>query len=44
MENRLVVAKAGRGMNRDVGVNRSKLLYLELISNEVLLYSTGNYI
>ena len=25
-------------------VNRGKLLHLEWISNEVLLYSTGNYI
>jgi len=26
------------------GVGRCKLLHLEWISNEVLLYSTGNYI
>ena len=26
------------------GVNRCKLLDLEWISNEILLYSTGNYI
>ena len=27
-----------------LGVSRCKLLHLELISNEILLYSTGNYI
>ena len=32
------------GMNWDFGVNTCKLLRLEWISNEVLLYSTGNYI
>ena len=47
MENRLVVAKGevgGSGMDRVLGVNRYKLLHLEWISNEVPLYSTGNYI
>ena len=34
LENRLVEA----------GVNKCKLLPLEWISNEILLYSTGNYI
>ena len=37
----------GRGRNRmdwEFGVSRYKLLHLEWISNEVLLYSTGNYI
>ena len=46
MENRLVVAK-GEGrewMEWEFGVSRCKLLHLECISNEVLLYSTGNYI
>ena len=34
---------AGReGMDWGVGVGRCKLLALEWISNEVLLYSTGN--
>ena len=32
------------GMDRDLGVSRCKLFHLEWISNEVLLYSTGNYI
>ena len=32
------------GMDWDSGVNRCKLLPLEWISNEILLYSTGNYI
>ena len=45
MENRLVVAKeGGSGMDWEFGVNRCKLLPLEWISNEILLYSTGNYI
>ena len=45
LENRLVVAKGqgrGSGIDRDLGVSRCKLLHLEWISNEVLLYSTGN--
>ena len=47
MENRLVVAKGevgGSGMDWEFGVSRYKLLHLEWISNEVLLYSTGKYI
>jgi len=47
MENRLVVAKGeagGSGMDWEFGVSRCKLLPLEWISNEILLYSTGNYI
>ena len=47
LENRLVVAKLeGRGGGVDglgVWVNRFELLHLEWISNEILLYSTGNY-
>ena len=31
-------------MDREFGVGRCKLLHLEWISNEVLLYSTGNNI
>ena len=34
----------GSGMDWESGVSRCKLLDLEWISNEVLLYSTGNYI
>jgi len=37
----------GRGREWEglgIGVNRCKLLPLEWISNEILLYSTGNYI
>ena len=41
LENRLVVAK---GEDWESGVNKCKLLHLEYISNEILLYSTGNYI
>ena len=32
------------GMDWKFGVSRCKLLHLEWISNEVLLYSTRNYI
>ena len=34
----------GSGRDRELGVSRYKVLHLERISNEVLLYSTGNYI
>ena len=34
----------GSGMDWESGVNRCKLLPLEWISNEILLYSTGNCI
>ena len=47
IENRLVVVKGGgggSGMDWKFGVSRWKLLHLEWISNEILLYSTGNYI
>ena len=33
----------GSGMDGEFGVGRCKLLHLEWISNEVLLYSTENY-
>ena len=36
--------RGGSGMNWESGVNRCKLLHLGQISNEILLYSTGNYI
>ena len=42
IENRLVVAKGG-GKDWEFGIRRFKLLYIEWISNKVLLYSTGNY-
>ena len=44
---RLVVAKVewvGGGMEWEVAVSRCKLLYIEWINDNVLLYSTGNYI
>ena len=50
LENRLVVAKGegeGGGRNRmdwEFGVSGCKLLHLEWISNELLLYSTGSYV
>ena len=34
----------GSGMDWEFAVSRCKLLHLEWINNEVLLYSTGNYI
>ena len=45
VENKPVVAKGeggGSGMDRQFVVGRCKLLHLEWISNEVLLYSKGN--
>ena len=46
LENRLVFAegRGGSGMDREFGVNRCRLLHLEWRSNEILLYSKGNYI
>ena len=35
---------AGSGMDWESGVKRCKLLPLEWINNEILLYSSGNYI
>ena len=32
------------GMDWEFGFSRCKLLHLEWISNEILLFSTGNYI
>ena len=46
-ENRLVVAKGGgRGSRMDwqFGVSRCKQLHLVWVDNEILLFSTGNYI
>ena len=34
----------GGGMDWEFGVSRCKLLYIEWINSEVLLYCTGNYI
>ena len=34
----------GSGMDQEFGVSTCKLLHLEWIGNEILLYSTGNYI
>ena len=47
LENRFVVARregTGSGVDGEFGVGRYKLLHLEWISSEVLLYSIGNYI
>ena len=35
--------RGGSGMDREFGVGGCKLLHLEWVSSEVLLYSTGNY-
>ena len=46
-KNRLVVAKGNSGeagWMESLGLVDHKLLHIEWISNEVLLYSTGNYI
>ena len=46
-ENRAVVVKgegAGGGVSWEFGISICKLLYTEWINNEVLLYSTGNYV
>ena len=43
-ENRLGLPRLGSGMDGELGVRRCKLLHLEGMSNEVLLYSRGNYI
>ena len=47
IENCFVVAKGeerGSGVDWEFGVGGCKPLHLEWISNEVLLYNTGNYI
>ena len=36
--------RGGSGVDWEVEVSRCKLLHLEWIDNEVLLYSPGNYI
>ena len=42
---KLTGPKEGRGgINQEDGMNRSKVLYIKYISNEDLLYSTGNYV
>ena len=45
MENRLVFGRGEggeKGMDGEFGVGRCKLLHLERVNIEVLLYSTGN--
>ena len=46
IENRLVAprGRGGSGMDWEFGVHRCKLLPLEWMSNEILLYSTGIYV
>lgn len=44
-ENRRVLVRGeqgGNGMDWELRVSRCKVLYLECVSNEVLLYSIGN--
>ena len=36
--------RGGKGMDREFGISRCKLLHLEWINNKVLTYGTGNYI
>ena len=40
----MVAEGKGSGMDGEFGASKCKLSYLEWISNEVLLYSTGDYI
>ena len=35
--------EGGKGTDREFGVSRCQLLHLEWISNDILLYSTGNH-
>ena len=45
LENRLVVVGGrGSGVVGELGVNRCRLLPLEWISNEILLYSAENHV
>ena len=44
MEIRLPGERGRSGMDGEFEVSRYKLLQLEWVNNEVLLYSTGNYI
>ena len=46
LKNRFMDAKGrgGSGMDWESEIDRCKLLHSERISNEILLYSTGNYI
>ena len=48
LENRLVAAwrerEGGSGRDRELGVNRCKLLLLEWIYSEILLCSIENYV
>ena len=44
IEDRLAVAKGEWGREGQFGINKCKLLYIEWISNKVLLYRTGNYL
>ena len=46
-EERLAFAvggEGGSGMDWEFEVSRCKLLHLKWVNNEILLYSTGNYI
>ena len=36
--------EGGRGVDWEFGVSKCKLLHLQRISNEILLFNTGNYI
>ena len=43
-EQTCVCRGGGSGMDWEFEISRCQLLHLEWISNEILLYSTGNYI
>ena len=42
IENRLVVARGG--MDGEFGISRGKLISIDWITSNILLYSTGSYI
>ena len=46
LENRLWLprGRGGSGMDWKIEVNRCRLLPLEWVSNEILQYTTGNYV
>ena len=37
-------SQGGHGMDSEFGISRCKLLHIEWISNEVLLYGTGDWV
>ena len=45
LENKRTVTKGDGGeIKKELGISRYKLIQIKLINNEILLYTTGNYI